>query len=48
MNMHPAVGAILGSLVLRQAIDVQTGIAIGLVVVASIIASRSEPLLEPA
>ena len=48
LSLHPAVGAIVGFLVLDQAIDVQTGIAIGLVVVASIVAARSEPLPEPA
>ncbi len=42
LSLHPAVGAIVGFLVLDQAIDVQTGIAIGLVVIASIVAARSE------
>jgi inner membrane transporter RhtA len=48
LSLHPAVGAIVGFLALDQGIDAQTGIAIGLVVVASIVAARSEPLPEPA
>jgi inner membrane transporter RhtA len=48
LSLHPAVGAIVGYLVLDQDIDVQTGLAIGLVVLASIVAARSEPLPEPA
>jgi inner membrane transporter RhtA len=48
LSLHPAVGALVGFLVLDQGIDVQTGIAIGLVVAASIIAARSEALPEPA
>jgi inner membrane transporter RhtA len=48
LSLHPAVGAIVGFLVLDQGIDLQTGIAIGLVVIASIVAARSEPLPEPA
>ena len=43
-----AVGAIVGFLVLDQAIGLQTGIAIGLVVIASIVAARSEVIPEPA
>jgi inner membrane transporter RhtA len=48
LSLHPAVGAIVGFLVLDQAIDLQTGIAIGLVVIASIVAARSEVIPEPA
>jgi inner membrane transporter RhtA len=48
LSLHPAVGAIVGYLVLDQDIGVQTGVAIGLVVLASIAASRSETLPEPA
>ena len=38
LSLHPAVGAIVGYLLLDQGIDLQTGIAIALVVVASIVA----------
>ena len=48
MSLHPAVGAIVGFLVLDQGISLQTGIAIALVVTASIVAARSEALPEPA
>jgi inner membrane transporter RhtA len=53
LSLHPAIGAVLGFAILGQRIGVQTGIAIGLVVVASAIASRAdppsaEPLPEPA
>jgi len=48
LSLHPSVGAIVGYLLLDQGIGLQTGIAIALVVVASIVASRSEPLPEPA
>jgi inner membrane transporter RhtA len=48
LSLHPAVGAIVGFLVLDQGIDLQTGIAIGLVVIASIVAARSEVIPEPA
>ena len=48
LSLHPAVGAIVGFLVLDQAIGLQTGIAIGLVVIASIVAARSEVIPEPA
>jgi inner membrane transporter RhtA len=48
MSLHPAVGAIVGFLVLDQGLSPQTIVAIALVVVASIVAARSEPLPEPA
>lgn len=48
MSLHPAVGAIVGFLVLDQGLSRQTIAAIALVVVASIVAARSERLPEPA
>jgi inner membrane transporter RhtA len=48
MSLHPAVGAIVGFLLLDQGLGVQTAVAIVLVVTASIVAARSERLPEPA
>jgi inner membrane transporter RhtA len=48
LSLHPAVGAIVGYFLLDQGLGVQTSVAIGLVVTASIVASRSEPIAEPA
>jgi inner membrane transporter RhtA len=48
MSLHPAVGAVVGFLVLDQGLSAQTIAAIALVVVASIVAARSERLPEPA
>jgi threonine/homoserine efflux transporter RhtA len=48
MSLHPAVGAIVGFLLLDQGLGVQTAVAIALVVTASIVAARSERLPEPA
>jgi inner membrane transporter RhtA len=48
MSLHPAVGAVVGFLLLDQGLSSQTIVAITLVVVASIIAARSERLPEPA
>jgi inner membrane transporter RhtA len=47
MSLHPAVGALVGFLVLDQGLSRQTVVAIALVVVASILAARSEPIPEP-
>jgi inner membrane transporter RhtA len=48
MSLHPAVGAIVGFVVLDQGLSPQTIVAIALVVVASIVAARSERIPEPA
>ena len=48
MSLHPAVGALVGFLVLDQGLTPQTVVAIALVVVASIVAARSERLPVPA
>jgi inner membrane transporter RhtA len=48
MSLHPAVGAIVGFVVLDQGLSPQTLVAIALVVVASIVAARSERIPEPA
>jgi inner membrane transporter RhtA len=48
LSLHPAIGAIVGFLLLDQAIGLQTGFAIALVVVAAITAARAEVLPEPA
>ena len=48
MSLHPAVGAVVGFLVLDQGLSPQTIVAIVLVVIASIVAARSERLPEPA
>jgi inner membrane transporter RhtA len=48
MSLHPAVGAIVGYLLLDQGLNGQTIAAIALVVVASVVAARSERLPEPA
>jgi inner membrane transporter RhtA len=47
LSLHPAIGAIVGFLLLDQAVGLQTGLAIGLVVVAAITAARAEALPEP-